>query len=575
MREEEDEASQPVQGYDAIVVGAGIGGLYAIHRLRQQGLTVLGLESAAGVGGVWYHNRYPGARVDVESCEYCYHFSDPLFREWKWTERYAAQPELLLYLNHVADRLDIRRHILFETRMSGATWHPEDAGYRVETSRGGRFTCRFLIMASGNLSAARKPDFPGLDDFAGEWVQTSHWPERPVAIAGRRIAVIGTGSSGVQTIPTVAAEAAHVHVFQRSPNYSVPASNGPPDEERFQAIGADLAGKRARLMSTRAGITSGLPPMLTYAEFDDAERLQRLERQWAHGGQGMNRVFTDQGINQTVNDAVSEFVRGKIREIVKDPEVAERLSPRDHPIGSRRLCVDTDYYATYNRDNVTLVDLGTEPVERITETGIRTTAGHYEVDLIVFALGFDAFRGALDRAGIRNEAGARVTDRWDKGPRTLLGIMTSGFPNLFFLTGPGSPSVLSNMVLMNEEHANWVADLIGYMDSHRHEIVEAEATAEDEWGECVAEAASQLLRLNVKNYMVHVNDDGSRAFMPYVGGMDRYAEISNRIAADGYQGFRFSRVGADAAAGPAAYPTLDAAMANPAANDAAAWPPVG
>lgn len=561
--------------YDAIVVGAGLGGLYTLHRLKQQGLNVLGLESASGVGGVWFHNRYPGARVDVESCEYCYHFSDELFRDWQWTERYAAQPELLRYLNHVADRFDVRRHIRFETRMTGAIWHPEEGRYRVETSQGDRLACRFLIMATGNLSAARKPDFPGLDDFTGEWVQTSHWPDRPVEIAGRRIAVIGTGSSGVQTIPTVAAEAAHVHVFQRSPNYSVPARNGPPDQERFEAIAGDLAGKRRQLMSSRAGITSGLPPMLPYAEFDEAERRQRLERQWAYGGQGMNRVFADQGTNQAVNDVVADFVRGKIREIVQDPKVAERLCPDDHPIGSRRLCVDTDYYATYNRDNVSLVDLREEPIERITPTGIRTAKAEYEFDLIIFALGFDAFRGALDRANIRNETGAQVTDRWDKGPRTLLGIMTHGFPNLFFLTGPGSPSVLSNMVLMNEEHANWVADLIAYMAARGADVVEAEEEAEAAWAECVAEAASLLLRLNVKNYMVHVNDDGSRAFMPYIGGMDRYAEISNQVAANGYEGFRFSRAGAAEPDDADAYPTLEAAIASPAARDAAAWPPVG
>lgn len=530
--------------YDVVVVGAGIGGIYAIYRMRQQGLSVLGLESASGVGGVWFHNRYPGARVDVESCEYCYHFSGELFREWHWTERYADQSELLRYFNHVVDRFDIRRHILFETPMSGARWCPEEGRYHVDTATGLRVTCRFLVMATGNLSASRKPDFIGLDDFRGEWAQTSHWPDRPVQTTGRRIAVIGTGSSGVQVIPVLAAQAEHLYVFQRSPNYSVPARNGPPDAARFHAIAADVSAKRAQLLATRAGISSGLPPLLPYGEYSEEERRERLERQWAHGGQGMNRVFTDQGTDQAVNGVVAEFVRSKIREIVKNPEVAETLCPHDHPIGSRRLCVDTDYYATYNRDNVTLVDIAKHPIERITETGIRTAGGEYEVDLIVFALGFNAFRGALDQVDIRNEKGETPTQHWDRGPRTMLGLMTTGFPNFFFLTGPGSPSVLSNMVLMNEEHANWVADMIAHMDARGYDTVEPSAEAQATWGDQVKEAASKLLRLGVKNYMVHVNeDDGSRVFMPYIGGVDRYKEISDAIAAQGYPGFVFARRG--------------------------------
>jgi cation diffusion facilitator CzcD-associated flavoprotein CzcO len=532
------------QHFDVIVVGAGIGGIYTLHRMKQQGLSTLCLESASGVGGVWFHNRYPGARVDVESYEYCYHFSSELFSDWRWTERYAAQPELLRYFNFIVDRLDLRDDILLNTAMQSARWHPDEARYHVETATGMRLTCRFLIMATGNLSAARKPDFPGLEDYKGEWAQASHWPDRDVPLAGRRVAVIGTGSSGVQTIPVIAEQAESLTVFQRSPNFSVPARNGPFDPQRYAAIAADLPAKRSALLATRAGITSGLPPFLTYAEFTPEEQQARLERQWQHGGQGMNRVFTDQSINQEVNDAVAEFVRSKIREIVKDPETAEKLSPRDHPIGSRRLCVDTDYYATYNRDNVTLVDISAEPIERITETGIRTSAGEYEVDLIVFALGFNAFSGAMERVDIRNEKNETPTGSWHRGPRTLLGLMTDGFPNFFFLTGPGSPSVLSNLVIMNEEHADWVADVIAHMDANGYDTVEATTEAIDAWSATVAEAASKLLRLGVKNYMVHVNEDGSRVFMPYVGGVDRYREISLQVAADGYPGFAFKTLAA-------------------------------
>jgi len=543
--QEETQASRTA--YDVIVVGAGLGGLYALHRFGQIGLAVLGLEQASGVGGVWFHNRYPGARVDVESLDYCYYFSPELYRDWRWTERYASQPELLAYLNHVADRFDLRRRILFETALARAQWLPEAARYAVETSNGQKLSCRFLVMATGNLSAARAPDFPGLASFRGEWVQASHWPDRKVALAGRRIAVIGTGSSGVQAIPALAEQASHLTVFQRSPNFSVPARNLALDEAKFREAAADVPGRRRALLQTRAAISSNLGPALPFAAYSAAEREDRLERQWALGGQGMNRVFADQGIDRHSNDAVADFVRAKIRQIVKNPETAERLCPYDHPIGSRRLCVDTDYYATYNRDNVTLVDIGKDPIQRITETGIQTASTHYEIDLIVFAIGFHAFRGALDQVEIRNEKGETPTAHWDRGPRTYLGLMTCGFKNFFFLTGPGSPSVLANMVLMNEEHVNFAAGLIAHMAAHGFATVEPEPAAQAAWTGTVAEAASKLLRLGVKNYMVHVNeDDGSRVFMPYVGGLDRYAEICRGVADGLYQGFAFGR-GGDAA----------------------------
>lgn len=528
------------ESVDVVVVGAGIGGLYAVQRFLADGLSVLGLESADGVGGVWRHNRYPGARVDIESCEYCYHFSPELYAQWPWTERYAAQPELLAYLDHVADRFDLRRHILFETRLDRARWVPGEARYHLESSDGGRIACRFLVMATGNLSAARTPDFPGLEDFQGEWVQTSHWPDRPVSLAGRRIAVVGTGSSGVQTIPVAAEQAEHLYVFQRSPNYSVPAHNGPADAAQHDAIAADLAGRRAALLTTRAGTASGLPLLRRYAEYDETERRERLDRFWAFGGQSMNRIFADQNTDQAVNDVVADYVRGKIRGIVRDPAVADLLCPTDHPIGSRRLCIDSHYYATYNRPNVTLVDIGGDPIERITATGIRAGGIDYPVDLIIFAIGFHAFRGAVERIDIRNEKGETPTGRWDRGPRTMMGLMVEGFPNFFLLTGPGSPSVLSNMVLMNEEHVDWVAGLIGHMAAAGQTTVEPEAQAIAAWSDTVAEAARPLLRLGVENYMVHANDDGSRVFMPYVGGFDAYAEISREVAAQGYPGFRFS-----------------------------------
>jgi cation diffusion facilitator CzcD-associated flavoprotein CzcO len=535
----------PQGDYDVIVVGAGLGGLYALHKFNALGLSVLGLEQASGVGGVWFHNRYPGARVDVESLDYCYYFSPELYREWNWSERYAAQPELLAYLNHVADRFDLRDKILFKTALQGAEWLPEQSRYAVETSTGLRLSCRFLVMATGNLSAARAPDFPGLADFKGQWVQASHWPDRPVELAGRRIAIIGTGSTGVQLIPVLAEQARHLTVFQRSPNFSVPARNRPLDPAKFAEAAADVPARRNALLQTRAAISSNLGPALPFASYSSQEQQDRLEQQWALGGQGMNRVFADQGINLQVNNAVADFVRAKIRQTVKNPETAERLCPYDHPIGSRRLCVDTNYYETYNRDNVTLVDIGADPIERITATGIQTATGHHEIDLIVFAIGFNAFRGALDQVNIRNEHGETPTTHWNRGPQTLLGLMPAGFKNLFLLTGPGSPSVLANMVLMNEEHVNFAAGLIAYMQANRFATVEPEPAAVTAWGATVAEAASKLLRLGVKNYMVHVNqDDGSRVFMPYIGGLDRYTEICRATEAAGYQGFAFGRAGA-------------------------------
>jgi len=545
----QDEETQPAPtAYDVIVVGAGLGGLYALKKFSDLGLSVLALERAEGVGGVWFHNRYPGARVDVESLDYCYYFSPELYREWRWTERYAGQPELLAYLNHVADRFDLRGKILFRTALTRAQWLPEAASYDVTTSTGLALRCRFLVMATGNLSAARKPDFPGLDSFRGEWVQASHWPDRKVELAGRRIAVIGTGSTGVQAIPVLAEQARHLTVFQRSPNFSVPARNGPIDTAKFQDATSDVPARRKALLQTRAAISSNLGPSLAFAAYTPEERQARLEAQWALGGQGMNRVFADQGIEQTANDAVADFVRAKIRETVKDPATAERLCPYDHPIGSRRLCVDTDYYQTYNRANVTLVDIGADPIERITATGIQTATTHHEIDLIVFAIGFHAFRGALDQVDIRNEHGETPTTYWHRGPRTLLGLMTSGFPNLFLLTGPGSPSVLANMVMMNEEHVNFTAGLIAHMTANGFATVQPDPAAEAAWGETVAQAAAKLLRLGVKNYMVHVNaDDGSRIFIPYVGGLDRYTEICREVAEHGFQGFAFGQAGSDAA----------------------------
>jgi cation diffusion facilitator CzcD-associated flavoprotein CzcO len=530
------EGAANLEDYDAIVVGAGIGGIYALHRFRSQGLKVLGLESADGVGGVWYHNRYPGARVDIDSTDYCYYFSPEIYREWRWSERFATQPELLRYLNFVADRLDIKPLIKFGSSVTAAQWVSETARWEVTTSTGRHFRSRFLVMATGNLSAARKPPFPGLDDYQGEWVQTSHWPDRDVAFEGRRVAVIGTGSSSVQAVPMIAEQAEHLYVFQRSPNFSVPARNGPINAALYDDIKLRVSEVRSELFAS-IGASNVMKPSPPLSEFNEVAARQRLENQWEAGGHGMAYLFGDQGTNAGTNELIAEFVRGKIRAMVHDQKLAEKLSPRDHPIGSRRLCLDTDYFASFNRPNVTLVDVAADPIERITGSGIATRDHAYDVDLIVFALGFHAFTGAWDRIDIRNEKGKHPTDDWKQGPKTLLGLMTEGFPNFFFLTGPGSPSVLANLFLMNEYHADWVADMIAYMDRKGLSTVEPGEEAQSAWTAHVAEVASPMLRRRVTNYMVQRTDDGEEVFIPYIGGFNRYAEQADDIAARDYDGF--------------------------------------
>lgn len=525
--------------YDVAVVGAGVGGIYAVHRFVRQGLRVLGLEGAGGVGGVWYHNRYPGARVDVDSIDYSYHFSPEIADKWRWQERYATQASLLEYLEMVADSLDVTRHWRFGTELVSGRWDAGAARWLLGLSTGEEASARFVVMATGNLSESRRPDFEGIDRFGGEWVLTSHWPQRPVAIEGRRVAVVGTGSSGVQAATAIAELADHLFVLQRSANYSVPARNRPlaPGE---QCPGEQILSEREELLTAYPAGTRIVRAPHPRARYTDAEQRQLLEAQWARGGQGMNAVFSDQAVDPVTNAVVSEFVRDKIRATVTDPATAETLCPR-YPIGTKRLILDTGYYEIFNRPNVTLVDVRAEPIAGITEAGIVSGSVTYQVDLIVFALGFHAFRGVLDRVALRNAEGRGPTDAWDRGPRTVLGLMTCGFPNLFFPTGPGSPSVLANMILLNEFHADWIADCIARMDAHGWRAVEPTADAEAAWTAHVAEVSAPLLRRQVDNYMVHVNpDDGSRVFMPYAAGLDRYVAKARDEVAAGYPSFRFS-----------------------------------
>jgi cyclohexanone monooxygenase len=524
--------------YDAVVVGAGFAGLYMLHRVRQLGLSARVYEAGAGVGGTWYWNRYPGARCDVESLQYSYSFSEELQQDWQWTERYPAQAEILRYIEHAAERFDLKRDIQFETRVTTAVFDEAAQRWQVETDKGDRVTARFCIMATGALSAAKKPEMAGLEDFQGQWYHTGSWPHEPVDFTGQRVAVIGTGSSGIQTIPVVARQAAQLTVFQRTPNFSIPAWNEPLTAERQAEWKANYAGHRARARDTRSGILYDYSQRGTF-DVEEPERQAEYERRWGRGGANYTHAFNDIFVKPEANDAAADYVRTRIRRIVQDPKVAEALVPKDHPIGTKRICVDTDYYHTFNRDNVTLVDVRQTPILTVTRDGLRTTEQEYPVDSIIFATGYDAVTGALDRIGIQGRGGETLRDKWRGGPKTYLGIMMAGFPNLFIITGPGSPSVLTNVVVAIEQHVGWVADCLAHLQSHGIATIEAEPEAEEDWVAHVNEVADRTLFPVANSWYMGANVPGKpRVFLPYVGGFGNYTRICEDVVAAGYKGFR-------------------------------------
>ena len=523
---------------DAVVIGAGIGGLYAVRRLAADGLSVIGFDSARDVGGVWLHNGYPGARVDIEAYYYCF-FDPEIYGQWQWSMRYPPQAELLAYLQHYADHYGLRRYFHFNTRVEQLHWQPDTKRWQVRSDTGVTVHARHVVLATGQLSQSRRLPFDGVADFAGQWLETSHWPAEPVDLTGKRVAVIGTGSSGAQVIAAIAGQVESLHVFQRTPNYVVPSQNAPIDQDRYQRYSKNLDGLWDEVMKTGVAYlapTSDVPASAMTAE----QQQQRLDDQWSFGGLSMTFAFPDQKTDWKTNELVSDYVRAKIRAAIDDPALADKLEPRDYPIGTRRLVVCNGYYEAFNQDNVHLVDLRSESITRVTSTGIETSSGLVEVDVIISALGFDAFTGALDAIDIRNEDGRRPTEGWERGPHAYLGLMVHGFPNLYTLTGPGAPSVLVNFNVHNVFHGNYVADLISYMDARGYDTVQATREAQDLWHEQTQHAAEGLLRKQVKNYMVHVNDDGSRVFIPYAGGWSNYTEIANRIAGEGYSGFAFA-----------------------------------
>lgn len=534
----ETDQKNPRYDFDAVVVGAGMGGIYAAHRLSSLGLRVLGLEGASGVGGVWFHNRYPGARVDVESQAYNFLFDKELTASWNWSERYAGQPELCAYLNFVADHLDVRKLFRFDSLVTGAKWDGALQTYTVTINNAETVATRFLIMATGQLSKPRTPEFEGLENFGGQWVRTGDWPAETVELEGKRVAVIGTGSSGVQAITEIATKAAHLHVFQRTPSYTVPNRNRPSGPAQTREVVENFDAYRDELLGQAAGVRAD-PPAGPVAEHSPDRQRELIAQRWDEGGATINFVFADQGVNPEANNVVSEFVRGKIAEIVTDPAVAEKLTPRSYPIGTRRVCVSTGYYETFNRENVTLVDVRDEPIVRLTERGIKTIESEYEFDVVVFALGFDAFTGALNDAQITNTSGAGPTDHWNNGPSTYLGLMTGGFPNLFMLTGPGSPSVLANMFLTNTQHVDLVAEIISHMNERGYTTAEPTDDAVREWTQHAKDVAEPMLRRQVESYMVQIGEDGYRYLIPYAGGLHNYIDHCDKVVADGFSGVDF------------------------------------
>ena len=542
--------------FDAVIVGAGFSGMYMLYRLRKLGLSAVVLDAAGDVGGTWYWNRYPGARCDVESMEYSYSFDEELQQEWEWTERYSAQPEILDYAAHVADRFDLRRDMRFDTRVVSAAFDEDTGVWNLETESGDRFSGHYCIMALGCLSVPRRPDFEGLDTFRGPWYHTGLWPHEPVDFSGLDVGIIGTGSSAIQSIPQIAAEARHLTVFQRTANFSVPAWNGPLDADEVRRIKEDYRAFRERARWSHSGYNcdDAVGPGL---EVSENLRRSEMERRWAIGGFTVLSTFDDVNTDPDVNRLFVDFAHDKIRERVRDPETAKLLCPTNHPFGTKRLCVDIDYFETYNRDNVSLVDISANPVARITPSGLETGDGTaYGFDALVFATGFDAMTGPLMAIDIRGRDGVALRDRWHGGPRTYLGLAVAGFPNLFTVTGPQSPSVLTNMMSAIEQHVEWISACIDWLARHGFDRIEARRDEEDAWVDHNNAVGDETLYPRADSWYVGANIPGKpRVFMPYVGGFDTYRGICDGIAADGYRGFDVGKRAGDGAPGGTRTPT--------------------
>ncbi len=526
---------------DVVIVGAGFGGMHMLHRLRNEGFSVVSFETASDVGGTWYWNNYPGARCDIDSAVYHYWFNDDVNKDWRWPERFSAQPEIFAYAKHAADKMDLRKDIRFNTRVTSAKWNEDTLEWQFETDQGDRVSARYFISAVGCLSAARLPDYDGLDDFKGEWYHTGRWPHEKVDFTGKRVVQIGTGSSGIQAAPVIAKDAAHLSVLQRTPQFSVPAQNCALTDEMMEQGKVAKQAMREMMQSDNPQPFFALAPKAT---FDDTpeQRQAHYEAVWAQGGAGMMMAYNDIMTDEAANEEVANFVRGKIREIVKDPETAELLCPTTYPFATKRICVDTGYFDTFNRDNVSLVDIKSDPIDRITAKGVRLKSGReLEADMIVFATGFDAMTGPIFNIDIAGTNGQKLRDKWEAGPRTYLGVTSEGFPNMFMLTGPGSPSVLSNVIFSNEQHVGWVADFLVNARAKGAKRIEAERASEDEWTNHVSDFAAQTLYLQAESWYLGANVPGKpRVFMPYVGGNAVYQKKIDEVASNDYAGFQIA-----------------------------------
>jgi cation diffusion facilitator CzcD-associated flavoprotein CzcO len=522
--------------FDVVIVGAGFAGMYMLHRLRGLGMSARVYETGDGVGGTWYWNRYPGARCDVESVQYSYQFDKELEQEWTWSEKYSPQPEILKYANHVADRYDLRRDIQFNTKVASAV-HDETKGiWDVKTEGGESVTARYVVMATGCLSSFNTPKFKGLESFKGATYHTGQWPREGVDFSGLRVGVIGTGSSAIQSIPEIAKQAKHLTVFQRTANYTIPARNAKLAEDYVQSIKSDYPGLRDRAKKMPSGyffpFNAG-----SVLEVTEEEYRREYRTRWEKGGTAYLGAYGDLLLKPEANETAAEFVKDMIRETVTDPEVAELLCPTNI-IGCKRLCVDTNYYATYNLPHVKLVDIAKTPIEAITPDGLSHDGVEYEFDAIVLATGFDAMTGALFNVDIKGKGGESLKEKWNGGPQTYLGLTTVGFPNMFTITGPGSPSVLTNMLPSIEQHVNFIADCLSYMRDNGHAVIEPELQAELDWGVHVNEVADLSLRSTCASWYVGANVPGKpRVFMPYIGGFPRYVAECERVVANGYEGF--------------------------------------
>jgi cation diffusion facilitator CzcD-associated flavoprotein CzcO/acetyl esterase/lipase len=542
-RSSESTNSGTTQQVDVAVVGAGFAGLYLLHRLRKAGFSTVVIEEAGDVGGTWYWNRYPGARCDIQTIDYGYTFDPELDRAWTWSEKYATQPEILRYFGFVADRYDLRRDIRFNTRVKAANWDEASKRWQLVTDNGASVSCRYYIMATGCLSAPKPPEIDGVKDFKGAVYFTGRWPHDGVDLADKRVAVIGTGSSGIQSIPLIAEQAAHLTVFQRTPNFALPAHNGPAPDDRKSYFETDRAAYREQARWSLAGVPYPQEMAVSW-QLSDAERRERFEKAWAAGDlvHILTQLWADQAVDFDGNALIGKLIHEKIRAVVTDPELAEALSPHDHPFGAKRPCLDTNYYATYNRPNVTLVNLRQEPITEITATGIKTGKRTFDVDVIVFATGFDAMTGAIKAVyPITGRDGKSLSDVWANGPQTYLGLTVAGFPNLFMITGPGSPSVLSNMAVSIEQHVDWVVDRLTAMREAGFTTIDATETAQAGWAQHMADCSMLTLHRLANTWYTGANVPGKvQGLMPYTGGVGPYRSICNEIVSRGMLGFRLT-----------------------------------